>query len=339
MINVLVTGSNGYLGSVLCKVLKLNKNINIIECDNFLYDEKLYHEKKENDFRRIDFSKLCKIDIVIHLAGISTNYDPPEKIYSELAMEINHKATIRFAIKAKKAGVNKFIFASSASVYGESREEYVNEYSKPKPLTSYGISKLKAEIDLIKLKGNGFSPIILRMVTLFGLSDRMRFDVLINNLIITSLFNNKIILQSDGKAMRPQAHLNDVSKIYEAIVLDQSKNIDGEIINIGRSDYNISVIEFAEKLSKIMGRKIEKGESQTADMRSYIVDFSKQEVLFPKIKFNNGLKDAYNEIHDFFLKNNSEEIKWFEQSKYYNLKQMRFLIERGQISQDLEFNY
>jgi nucleoside-diphosphate-sugar epimerase len=337
MINVLVTGSNGYLGSVLCKTLKRNSNISIIEYDNCLYNEVLFKENKEKDFRHIDFSKLCKIDIVIHLAGISTNYDPPEKIYSELAFEINHNATIQFAIKAKKAGVNKFIFASSASVYGESSEGHVNEESKPKPITAYGSSKLKAEIDLIKLKGNGFAPVILRMVTLFGISDRMRFDVLINNLIVTSLFNKKIILQSDGNATRPQVHLTDVSNIYEAIVLDQSKNFDGEIINIGRSDYNISVIEFAEKLSKIMEYKIQVGKVQTTDKRSYIVDFSKQELLFPNIKFENDLKIAFNEINNIFLNNKLEEINWYEHRNYYNLKQMRYLVDNGLINQDLQF--
>jgi nucleoside-diphosphate-sugar epimerase len=337
MINVLVTGSKGYLGSVLCKLLQQNNNIKIFEFDNCLYNEKLYLTNKDKDFRHIDFSKYEKIDVVIHLAGISTNYDPPEKIYSELAIELNHKATVEFANKSKKAGINTFIFASSASVYGESNEGYVNEESNPNPLTSYAISKLKAENDLIKLKGDGFSPIILRMVTLFGLSERMRFDVLINNLIISSLYENKIILQSDGKGTRPQVHLKDVCKIYESIVLNYNRDLSGEIINIGRSDYNISVIEFAEELSKIMGCKLQIGKEETVDKRSYIVDFTKQNLLFPQIKFENDLFTAFNEIKNQYFDQIELDSIWYKDNKYYNLKQMKYLIESGILTNDLQF--
>lgn len=336
MINVLITGHRGYLGSVLTEVLDKTGLVKVIGYDNCLYSENASIGAKTEDFRNIDFSKTGPVDVVIHLAGISTNYDPPEKIYADIAMEINHAATVTFAQKAKQAGVKKFIFASSASVYGESSEGVVDENSVPNPLTSYAISKLAAEKELLAMQGDGFVPVILRMVTLFGLSDRMRFDVLVNNLILSSLINKKIVLQSDGHATRPQIHVRDASKIYKAIVLGECGNTNGEVINVGRSDYNISVLDFANSLASVLHCGVEVGAAKTVDKRSYTVDFSKQNKLFPDISFDNNLDTACEEIATLYNSKN-DGSKWYDNAVYYNLAQMKAIIDNNGVTKELRF--
>ena len=326
MNNILITGANGFLGSILKETLINTKKCNIIIYDTNLYSKESELFSKEHDFRDIDFNKLDKIDIVIHLAGISTNYDPPERIYSDLAMEINHQATINFAIRAKKAGVKKFIFSSSASIYGESNDLIVNEKSDPNPLTSYAKSKLFAEKELLELHSNKFSVIILRMVTLFGLSERMRFDVLINNLILSALINKKILLHGNGQAIRPQIHLKDACKIYEAIIFDEHNDYGSEVINIGRSDYNLEVKQFAEKIANNMNCDVIIGKNKTIDNRSYNVDFNKQEKLFPNINFEYNLENACFEIENLF-KSKINQKNWHQNTIYYNLKHMEILIK------------
>jgi len=336
MLNVLITGHKGYLGSILSERLAANNQVNLIGFDNCIYDKELSDKIKTDDFRQIDFAKLGKVDVIIHLAGLSTNYDPPEKIYSDLAMEINYEATMRFAVKAKEAGVKKFIFASSASVYGDSDTDRVNEDSKPNPLTSYAKSKLYAEEGLLKLNDEFFSTVILRMVTLFGLSERMRFDVIVNNLILSSLVNNKIVLQSDGMATRPQVHVRDVCKVYEALVTGDYRNANGQIINIGREDYNVTVLSIAERLSEVLKCEIVLGKEKTVDKRSYHVDFTRQQTIFPEIIFDHDFAFASREIKGFFDRM-TDNGKWYENPVYYNLKQMKAVIDQGRVTDDLSF--
>jgi len=335
MKNILITGHLGYLGSELASFLSKNSDINIIGYDNCLY-KKIVKDIECRDFREINFSKLGEIDVVIHLAGISSNYDPPEDVYYDMAMRVNYIEAINLAKKAKEAGVKKFIFASSASLYGESSTNYVNEESALNPLTAYAKSKVNAEKELLFMSDDNFSPIILRMVTLFGLSSRMRFDVLVNNLILSSMLSGQIVLKGNGQATRPQVHVRDVCKIYEAIIKKNDSKLNGVIINIGRSDYNLSVLEVAERLGDIMNCEVVLGKEDNSDDRSYHVDFSLQKKLFPEVTFNLGFDVACNEILKFYS-NNVNDQNWHDDNIFFNLKRMGCLLERNLISNDFKF--
>ena len=315
---ILITGSNGYLGSVLKNEIKGHT---IIENDINIYNKKINFK---NSFSKIDFNKKNSIDIIIHLAGLSTNYDPPDPIYKKIAMKVNAKDTINFAKKAKKGGVKKFIFASSASVYGNFNGKLATENSILKPTTSYALSKMKAENNLLKLADRNFKVIAFRMVTLFGYSKRMRFDVLINNLVSNYIRDKNIILKSNGKLIRPQIHVKDVVQFYQQVI-DEDK-IKSQVINIGRHDYNIKIISMAKKITNTLNCSLIVGKKDK-DERSYKVSFKKQNKIFGKIKFKKNIIDAFNEIIYHFKKKHN-----FNNKKYYNLKTLQNLKKKKLIN-------
>jgi len=330
---VLITGSAGFLGSELVDYLK-NHDYSIIGIDNNLYNRNK-SIKECRDFRNFNFTESDKIDAVIHLAAISTNYDPPEKYYYDMAMLINYKETINFALKAKQAGIKKFIFASSASVYGHSKKS-VDENSPLRPLTAYAKSKLRAEKELLSMKSDDFYPTILRMVTLFGLSKRMRFDLLVNNLILSIALHSTVILTSDGSTIRPQVHVKDVCKIYKKILESDPTNLSGEIINVGRSDYGLTVLEIAQIIAKYKNCKVVVGKRMPYDSRSYQVKFKKLENLFNDISFDHDIDYAINEIYQY-LENKNKIKKCLTNPYLYNLKSIEYLIKNKIIDKDLKY--
>jgi nucleoside-diphosphate-sugar epimerase len=315
---VLITGSNGYLGSILKKQIKRHK---IICNDINIYKGALNFKK---NFKNIDKKLLSKLDAVVHLAGVSTNYDPPDKIYKKLARRVNTNDTYNLARKAKNCGVKKFIFASSASVYGNYHGKVASENSESKPTTSYAISKKKAENRILNLSDSNFKVIIFRMVTLYGYSPRMRFDVLINNLVANYLKNSEIILNSDGQLIRPQLHVLDVVQFYQQ-ALDNNA-IKSGIINIGRNDYNITILKIAKLISKKLNCILKIGKPDF-DSRSYKVSFKKQNKIFKNIKFRYDFLYCFKEIFKYFNKNQN-----LENFKYYNLKTLENLKIKNKLT-------
>lgn len=311
---ILITGSNGYLGSILKRELN---NHSIIENDINIYNKKINFK---NTFLNIHNKILKKTDVIIHLAGLSTNYDPPDEIYKKIAFKVNSTDAYNFAKKAKKNRVKKFIFASSASVYGNFKGKNATENSILKPTTSYAKSKRKAEQKILKLADKNFKVIIFRMVTLYGYSSRMRFDVLINNLALNYIKSNKIILKSNGKLIRPQIHVMDVVQFYQQAI--ENNKIKSQIINIGRQDYNINILKMAKKIAKKFNCSLNVGE-QDVDQRSYKVSFKKQNKIFKKINFKRSLSYSFYEIIKNFKKKHN-----FEKNEYYNLKTLQKLKEK-----------
>jgi len=331
---VLITGGNGFLGSVLTKYLRSDENYKVITIDNNLYNPKRSLNECV-DFRDFSFSEAKKIDAVIHLAGVSTNYDPPEKYYQNIAMSINYKEAVKFAFKAKNAGVERFIFASTCSVYGDS-EKNVDESSLTRPLTAYGKSKLFAEKELLLMGDDDFHPIIPRMVTIFGLSDRMRFDVLVNNLIASYFLNSKIILKSDGLAVRPQIHVKDVCKIYKKFLEEKISKISGEIINVGREDYNIQIIDFAKIIANYLNCKLIIGKEKSLDLRSYKVKFSKLKKMFNDVLFEYDVTDAVDEIYGY-LEGEKDIKKLLKNPYFYNLSSIEYIIKNKIVNKRLRY--
>ena len=234
--------------------------------------------------------------------------------------KVNFKDTVSFAKLAKKAGVKKFIFASSTSVYGDKKNKLVSEKSKLSPTTSYR-SKALAEKHLIKLSNKSFKTILLRMVTLFGNSKRMRFDLLVNNLIASYIKNKKVILLSDGQKIRPQIHIKDVSKVYKYFIFNDIKQ-NSLILNVGRSDYNLTVGQIARKIAKVFKSKVQYGKKDN-DKRSYRVSFQKFEKLKIIHNSRNSIENTAVQINKS-LKN--KNIKFTDDKRYKNLDFMKYLI-------------
>lgn len=324
---ILVTGHKGFLGSYLYQYLK-KKYKSILGKDISLYSNRRNYK---NNFLGISINDLKKIHTIIHLAGISTNYDPNEYIYKKLSFKANYQDTLSLAKLAKSNGVKKFIFASSTSVYGNKNNRVVTEQSKLSPTTSYGKSKKKIEEKLLKIANKDFKVIILRMVTLFGVSQRMRFDLLVNNLIVSYLLHNKIILSSDGIKIRPQIDLKDATLAYEYFLKNDIKK-NYIILNVGRNDYNLTVGQIARKIAKIFKCKVEYGKKDL-DKRSYNVSFKKLNNYISFEKSKNTIEKNAKLIQLKFGK----KRKSFTSSKYhYNLDTVKYLIKSKEINQLLK---
>tara|TARA_B110000495_G_scaffold169629_1_gene157047 strand:- start:696 stop:1715 length:1020 start_codon:yes stop_codon:yes gene_type:complete len=336
---IFVTGNLGYVGTVLHKRLLENK-YDVTGCDigyfpNSWYDEKSSSQKTlKKDIRNITKDDLVGHDVICHLAGLSN--DPIGEINQSLTNEINFLETVRIAKLAKEVGIQRFIFSSSCSAYGLN-EEIVNEKSKLSPQTAYAKSKVNSEMALMKLQGPNFSPIILRNATVYGMSPNLRLDLVVNNLVGSAISSGKIKLSSDGTAWRPLLHVEDMADAFIQCINAPLDQVAGNFFNVGSNEDNVTVLEIAEKILKIIpNSKIEIDDNSNKDNRSYRVNFDKinQELGF-KTKWNldAGIKHIYEEMKK---RNFSKED--FKDKKFFRLKYLIWLMEQEKINNELKLN-
>ena len=334
---VFLTGNLGYVGSVLHKRL-LDKKHEVIGCDigyfpkNWGDEELSTHKILKKDIRDITKEDLAGCDTICHLAGLSN--DPMGEINQSLTNEINFLETIRIAKLAKEVGIQRFIFSSSCSTYGLN-EDIVNENSELVPKTAYAKSKVDSEIELIKLKEPMFSPIILRNATVYGISPNLRLDLVINNLVGSAVSTGKIKLLSDGTAWRPLLHVEDMADAFIMCVEAPIDKVGGEIFNVGSNENNVTVLEIAKKISKIIpDSKIEIAENNNKDNSSYRVNFDKiNKKLGFKTKWN--LNDGIKHIYEEMKKRNFSE-KDFSNKKFFRLKYLIWLIQEKHVDSNLK---
>jgi len=334
---VFLTGNLGYVGRVLHKKLLENKH-EVIGCDIGYFpqswsDEGLSTYKTlKKDIRDITKDDLVGCNAICHLAGLSN--DPMGEINPSLTNEINFLETIRIAKLSKEVGVQRFIFSSSCSTYGLN-EDIVNENSELVPQTAYAKSKVNSEIELMKLKEPMFSPIILRNATVYGISPNLRLDLVINNLVGSAVSTGKIKLLSDGTAWRPLLHVEDMASAFIKCVEAPLDQVAGEIFNVGSNEDNVTVLEIANKILKIIpNSKVEIAENSNKDNRSYRVNFDKinQKLGFKtKWNLNDGIKHIYEE-----MKQTNFSKEDFADKKFFRLKFLIWLIEQEKIDHELK---
>jgi nucleoside-diphosphate-sugar epimerase len=334
---VFLTGNLGYVGTVLHKRLLENKH-EVTGCDVGYFPmswdaEKLSSQKTlTKDLRDVTKDDLRGYDVVCHLAGLSN--DPMGEINQSLTNEINFLQTIRLAKLAKEVGIQRFIFSSSCSAYGLN-EDIVDENSILAPQTAYAKSKVNSEIELLKLKDSKFSPIILRNATVYGISPNLRLDLVVNNLVGSAISSGKIKLLSDGTAWRPLLHVEDMADAFIKCVDAPLDQVAGNFFNVGSNEDNVTVLEIAEKISKIIpNSKIEIAENSNKDNRSYQVNFDKinQELGFKtKWSLDDGIKHIYEEMKK---RNFSKED--FENKKFFRLKYLIWLMKQEKITDKLK---
>lgn len=352
---VLVTGCLGYIGSVLIPYLK-NLGYDCIGYDTGFFKDCLLYKSNDSittigDMRNFDPKILDGVSVVIHLAAISN--DPfgdlePEKIYYPI-----RDYTIKLAKMCKERGI-KFIFPSSCSVYGKCETEMLNEDSPTFPQTPYSINKLQIEEDLEKISDRNFSPIALRLATIFGLSPRIRFDLVINMFIGMALTEQRIILNSDGLPWRPNVHILDVVKAFkQCIELDYSEG-NLLIMNVGDDKNNYRVIDLANIVKeKVSGCKIQflkdkpelddtglikdKKVNDGVDTRTYKVSFQKIIKYLINYKCDwsveRGIEYTINELKRLNLKKSQ-----FKSINFYRLQKIEYLHKNHYISDNLFWN-
>jgi nucleoside-diphosphate-sugar epimerase len=280
---VLVTGNLGYIGPVLGPYLKSNLNLDCllgVDTGHFIFDvssrygrgDAKYDKQLFKDVRDIIDHDLFNTDAVIALAAVSN--DPMGKAFSDATFDINHKSVITLATKAKAAGVRKFIFASSCSVYGEGGDLAKTEEDSVQPLTDYAQSKIMSEMALASLASDTFSVVCLRFATACGVSDRTRLDLVLNDFVWEYTVSGKIKILSDGSPLRPLIDVADMSRaLCWAVDFEPKENF--LVLNCGYNEANFSVMEIAKKVSNGITKIIEVNPEAVPDKRSYRVDFSK----------------------------------------------------------------
>ncbi len=340
---VLITGSRGYIGSRLCQIIRKQfKKIKIKGVDSNFYNQKkkLEHNFLNRDIRDLSIIDFKEIDYVIHLASLSN--DPLGSLNRKLTREINFKATVNIARMAKKAGVKRFIFISTQSVYGISKNKnmLIKEDDKNiKPITEYAISKLKAEKVLLKLASKNFCVCIFRPSTVHGASQNFRSDIVLNNLCGSAFVNKKIIIKTNGKPYRPILFIDDLCKLIISSLTKNVISINKQIFNAGYPGKNYTIIEIANLTKKIFkNTPVEILNNPSHDERSYKVSFNKISKTFSEV-INFKKKNVYNDIKKLreFFKENKFNKKNFYGEKTNRILMLEKLLKKNLINKKLRF--
>ena len=337
---VLVTGVDGYIGAILAPYL-MERGMEVVGLDTGFYRQGWLYPMTgprpvtiTKDLREVVPADFEGFDAVAHLAELSN--DPIGQQDPGLTHQVNHGGSVRIANAAKAAGVKRFVYTSSCSVYGFNPPdaEFVDESTPTRPLTAYAECKAKVEIDVGAMADASFAPCFLRNATAYGASPRQRFDIVLNDLCGLAWTTRKIKLNSDGSAWRPLVHVLDICQAIHKSLLAPQDVISGQIFNVGSSDQNYRVIEIAKAIGEVFTDcEIEIGQP-TADNRSYRVSFDKIQKLLPDYKCEWNAKKGARQMFDMFTAiEMTEEV--FRANPYTRLKMLMHFRKVGLLNDKL----
>jgi nucleoside-diphosphate-sugar epimerase len=337
---VLVTGHKGYIGSVMVPILQAEGHT-VVGLDSDLYTNSTYGgglpEIPEiiKDVRDVEKDDLAGVDAIVHLAGLSN--DLLGDLNPELTYEINHGASVRLAAMAKELGVSRFVFASSCSNYGAAGDGMQDENAALNPVTAYAISKVRVERDVKHLADDHFSPVFMRNSTAYGVSPRMRFDLVVNNLVAWAYTTGHILLKSDGSPWRPLVHIEDISLAVVAALAAPRESIHNQFINVGMNSENYQVFQIAEFVkATVPNCEVKFADGAEPDKRNYRVDFSKYARLFPNHPLRWTVPRGVNQIYDSYRKIGLQKDE-YEGPKYKRIAQIKHLLSTGQLDETLRW--
>lgn len=313
----------------------------VVGVDTDLYRRSTFGSWEESiptivrDVRSLDTAHLRGFDAVVHLAALSN--DPLADLNPQLTYDINHLASLRLATLAKAAGVERFVFASSCSNYGSAGDTPVNEQTELRPVTAYGESKVRSERDIVKLADDSFTPTFLRSATAYGVSPRLRFDVVLNNLVAWAFTSRKVLLKSDGTPWRPIVHIEDISRAFIAVLAAPRAVVHAEAFNVGRNDQNFRIREIAEiVMDTVPGCEVAFAEGAGPDVRNYRADFTKIARALPGFQpvwdARKGAQQLYEAYQRIGLR-----VEDFEGPRYRRLDQLKLLLASGELNSDLRW--
>ncbi len=339
---VLVTGHNGYVGTVLVPML-LKSGHDVVGLDTNLYQAATFGDEDaanavpaiNKDVRDVTHADIDGFDAILHLAGLSN--DPLGDLNPELTYEINHQASLRLAEIAKEVGVERYIFSSSCSNYGAGVDDWLTEESAFNPVTPYGRSKVMVEQDVAKLADDTFSPTFLRSSTAYGVSPRLRFDLVINNLTAWAYTTGLVYLKSDGTPWRPVVHIEDMSLAFVAALNAPRELIHNEAFNVGRPEENYRIRELAEIVAEVVpNSRVEFAEGASADKRNYRVDSSKIARTLPEFKSQWTARKGAQELYEAYQRVGLQ-LEEFEGPRYRRIDHIKMLMSEGRLDDRLRW--
>ena len=319
----------------------LDKGYDVVGLDTDLYARSTFGKgivevpELKKDIRDVKIQDLEGFDAVLHLAGLSN--DPLGNLNPKLTEEINYQASVEVAKLAKKAGVERFIFSSSCSNYGAGGEDWLNEESAFNPVTPYGVSKVKVEQDVSQLADDNFSPTFLRNATAYGVSPRLRFDLVLNNLVAWAYTKGLVYIKSDGTPWRPIVHIEDISRAFIAVLEAPRELIHNEAFNVGRNEDNYQIRDLAEIVKETVPNcRIEYAPGAGPDKRCYRVDCSKIANTLSNFKPQWDARKGAAELYEVYQKVGLT-LEEFEGTKYQRIAHIKYLISNELLNSELRW--
>ena len=341
---VLVTGHNGYIGSVMVDVL-MRAGHDIVGLDTYLFEDCTLGAERAQvpairaDIRDLDVSSLAGFDAVIHLAALSN--DPLSNLNPQITYDINHVASVRLARLAREAGVSRFLFSSSCSLYGVAANDgLLTEDAAFNPITPYGESKVLFERDVSQLADERFSPVFLRNATAYGMSPRLRADVVVNSLVGYAFTTGEILIQSDGTPWRPLVHVDDISHAFLAALEAPRDLVHNRAFNVGRSQENYQIRELADMvLSVVPGSRVTYAPGGTPDPRCYRVNCDHLARTLPSFQPRWTVLDGVRELYEAY-RNNELTYDSFAGpgSRYLRIAHLQRLQSSGLLDEQLRWS-
>ena len=337
---LLVTGHNGYIGSVMTDFL-IGAGHQVSGLDSFFFEHDTLGEEPQpittlrKDIRDVRATDLVSFDAVIHLAALSN--DPLGSLNAEVTYAINHQASVRLARLTKEAGVSRYLFASSCSLYGVAGDAMLSEDASFNPITPYGISKVRVEEEVSRLAGERFTPTFLRNATAYGASPRFRGDIVVNNLVAAATTTGRVSILSDGSPWRPLVHVEDICRAFLAVLHAPRESVHNQAFNVGLTSENYRVSDLAEMVQELVpGSQIEYALGGLPDPRCYRVDCSRLGEVLPEFQPKWTVRRGIEELVSVFRAWGLSRAE-FEGGTFMRIEQILKLRNAGKLDASLRW--